>query len=656
VGGSNIVGAPNGAVTEGSGFLAGAWVFALLVICPLAADTDPSVMDFGARCDVAVVADGAMRAGSVTLASAAASFQASDVGKTVFVSGAGTGVGKRLRSAIAAFTDAHRVDLRDAAAATVAGAKVLYGSNDTAAFGNADAQMGGLKTLRIPAAGCLIDSFRMTQSYALEGASSKASTLFTTADPYADDGVAHAPIVWVLASGAAIRNLTLSHTEMPRYQVSVRRWANGLEQDSGISIGRSEAPPGAPYPQGVLIDRVHVASALSHGISIGRSAFTTVTNSEIGSASTAVLGTGIYGHFAHMANVATNYIHDTGDDGSYWEADGDTPRQPVLAASNNTQATLTVAQHRCLVNQYAVVYGASGEWDVLNGAWPIMAVTPGSITIDMDGISLGALTGAAVVTCTYGPVAFANVSFTNNRIRNTGAKGIGWGAGMGGPPDSQASKMPGLLVANNTIDNTWTAPIKEDPGAFNPLVVNNTITNAFGNFGAAPLNRECAPTTQPGAIGLINVWHQDAAGESHAVVAGNTAEVSARVGECASWNRVIGLYAYGSTLSVSKNRFTGNGMTVAGVLVAGASTKSASIRENVFAGFSYGVNLSSAAQIHIVRNTFQGLGAVPKYAIYLSGTDGVTVVGNTLNQLGVSFFLGTGANVSNLVVRDNHSQ
>ncbi|WP_327377994.1 hypothetical protein OG393_30955 [Streptomyces sp. NBC_01216] len=92
------------------------------------------ITDHGAVGDGQAAADGAMSSASTTLTCASGPFQPADVGKAILVKGAAvTGV-TSLITTITAYTSATEVTLADAAALTVSGASVIWGTDDTAAI------------------------------------------------------------------------------------------------------------------------------------------------------------------------------------------------------------------------------------------------------------------------------------------------------------------------------------------------------------------------------------------------------------------------------------------------------------------------------------------------------------------------------------------
>lgn len=95
-----------------------------------------SARDFGAKGDGRIVFNGAMTAGSATLAvslSGFSGFVAGDVGKVITVPGGGA-AGVSLVTTIAAIVSASSVTLATSAVTTVTGQQVTFGTNDTAAL------------------------------------------------------------------------------------------------------------------------------------------------------------------------------------------------------------------------------------------------------------------------------------------------------------------------------------------------------------------------------------------------------------------------------------------------------------------------------------------------------------------------------------------
>lgn len=94
-----------------------------------------NVKAYGAKGNTKIVLDGAMSSSSntTTLTSATANFTSGDVGKLISVAGAGS-AGGILSSTIATFTNSTTVILANAASTTVSGAKITWGTDDTASI------------------------------------------------------------------------------------------------------------------------------------------------------------------------------------------------------------------------------------------------------------------------------------------------------------------------------------------------------------------------------------------------------------------------------------------------------------------------------------------------------------------------------------------
>jgi hypothetical protein len=91
------------------------------------------VEDAGAKGDAKVVFDGAITTGTAAFSSATAAFASGDVGKVITVAGAGA-AGVALTTTISAFTDGTHVTLATNAGTTVSAARVVFGTDDTAAI------------------------------------------------------------------------------------------------------------------------------------------------------------------------------------------------------------------------------------------------------------------------------------------------------------------------------------------------------------------------------------------------------------------------------------------------------------------------------------------------------------------------------------------
>jgi hypothetical protein len=88
---------------------------------------------FGAKGDVKSAGGGAMTAGSPILTATSNPFASTDVGKVVWVPGAGAN-GRTLGATITAFTSAGQVTLSGSAGTTVTGRTIGFGTSDTAAL------------------------------------------------------------------------------------------------------------------------------------------------------------------------------------------------------------------------------------------------------------------------------------------------------------------------------------------------------------------------------------------------------------------------------------------------------------------------------------------------------------------------------------------
>lgn len=95
-----------------------------------------SVLDYGAKGDGVLVADGAMSSGSATLNSATAGFTVQDIGKKISVAGAGV-AGAFLLGTITARASSTQITVSVAASTTVSNAIVSFGTDDTAAIQSA---------------------------------------------------------------------------------------------------------------------------------------------------------------------------------------------------------------------------------------------------------------------------------------------------------------------------------------------------------------------------------------------------------------------------------------------------------------------------------------------------------------------------------------
>jgi hypothetical protein len=96
------------------------------------------VSSYGAKGNGRLVTDGAMTSTQTTLTCATSTpFVSTDVGKSVLVQGAASAASATLVATITGFTSASQVTLSAAAGATVAGAYVVFGTDDTTAINSA---------------------------------------------------------------------------------------------------------------------------------------------------------------------------------------------------------------------------------------------------------------------------------------------------------------------------------------------------------------------------------------------------------------------------------------------------------------------------------------------------------------------------------------
>lgn len=101
--------------------------------------------DFGAAGDTRRVLDGAINSGTAAFTSATAAFSSADVGKTIVITGAGSG-GAPLITTISARTSGTAVTLAASASTTVTAKVTMIGTDDTAAFQNAHAAVLAAKS------------------------------------------------------------------------------------------------------------------------------------------------------------------------------------------------------------------------------------------------------------------------------------------------------------------------------------------------------------------------------------------------------------------------------------------------------------------------------------------------------------------------------
>jgi hypothetical protein len=106
-----------------------------------------SAKDFNAKGDGKGFLDGAITSGTPNFVSASSTFTAGDVGKAIFIDGAGA-AGATLVTTISAYVSATAVTLAANASTTVSGADGNYGTDDTAAINAALTYAGSLSITR----------------------------------------------------------------------------------------------------------------------------------------------------------------------------------------------------------------------------------------------------------------------------------------------------------------------------------------------------------------------------------------------------------------------------------------------------------------------------------------------------------------------------
>lgn len=117
-----------------------------------------NVKDFGATGNGIGFLDGAISSGTPNFVSASSTFTAGDVGKAIFIDGAGA-AGATLVTTISAYVSATAVTLAANASTTVSGADGNYGTDDTAAINAALTYAGSLSITRpvFPEYGWVLD-------------------------------------------------------------------------------------------------------------------------------------------------------------------------------------------------------------------------------------------------------------------------------------------------------------------------------------------------------------------------------------------------------------------------------------------------------------------------------------------------------------------
>lgn len=138
---------------------------------------------YSARGDAKFISDAAITSGTPTLTSATASFTAGDVGKKVYVEGAGT-AGAMLATTISAYVNSTTVTLAANASTTVSGATALYGTDDTTAIQTAltTAASSDIKTLYLPAGKYLVTGLTLAGEVHLLGDGDRQSVICSGAN------------------------------------------------------------------------------------------------------------------------------------------------------------------------------------------------------------------------------------------------------------------------------------------------------------------------------------------------------------------------------------------------------------------------------------------------------------------------------------------
>lgn len=127
--------------------------------------------DEGAKGDARKFATGgSITTGTATLTLTGATFTAADVGKLIYVLGAGA-AGAVLSTTISAYTDATHVTLAANAGTTVADTSVIYGTDDTAAINAvlSNMQNYGVNELLLPFGSYLVDALYLKNNAVIKG-------------------------------------------------------------------------------------------------------------------------------------------------------------------------------------------------------------------------------------------------------------------------------------------------------------------------------------------------------------------------------------------------------------------------------------------------------------------------------------------------------
>lgn len=176
-----------------------------------------NVQAYGAAADCLTVTDGAITNGSAVLTSASALFTSAHVGKTIVVAGAISG-GLSLTTTIASRQSASQVTLTAGATATVTGASVAWGTDNTTAFQAAIDAAAALATggiVFVPAGRflCATGSGDGNQTYVLNHKSNVEILGAGRSISVIRGGVNSGNLLYARSkTGVRVRNLTLDAT------------------------------------------------------------------------------------------------------------------------------------------------------------------------------------------------------------------------------------------------------------------------------------------------------------------------------------------------------------------------------------------------------------------------------------------------------------
>jgi hypothetical protein len=147
-------------------------------------------------------------------------------------------------------------------------------------------------------------SLSITKAYTTLEGNGWGSVLKTTLSPTEST----VPPIWVTASGVQLKNFQVTWVTMPTALVT---GGSSIYMNNTIAIGTSEITGVAPFTllEDILIDRVYVLGAKTHGIAIGRSHRTVVQNSRVEE----IMGTGIWPYYAPDIKIINNTVHRTKD-------------------------------------------------------------------------------------------------------------------------------------------------------------------------------------------------------------------------------------------------------------------------------------------------------------------------------------------------------